>query len=243
MICTRERSQEIPAAGDAGDGTVETMDSSQGGAVDASSVPAGRAETVETVDSSQGGAVDGSSVPAERAEIDSGTSAASGTDQGNGDDPPAVLSMRAAHKLSNWGRLPLTVRGRTRGQSQCLQSENARLQCAIEDAMSAAVQKWTESGSILEGISWTTEDTMAMIAGAPAVEENKEEMSVCMPSGFPEDVEPRPQLVANVQRSKYKASWREAMKNELDGHQTTGMYEAATPLRRRKPVGAKWVLS
>ena len=48
----QERSQEAPVAGDAGDGTAETMDSSQGGAVDAFSVPAGRAETVETVDSS-----------------------------------------------------------------------------------------------------------------------------------------------------------------------------------------------
>ena len=41
----RERSQETPAAGDAGDGTTETMDSSQGRAVDASSVPAGRGES------------------------------------------------------------------------------------------------------------------------------------------------------------------------------------------------------
>ena len=44
------------------------MDSSQGGAIDASSVPAGRAETVETTDLSQGGAVNASSVPAGRAE-------------------------------------------------------------------------------------------------------------------------------------------------------------------------------
>ena len=114
----RERSQETPAAGGAGDGTVETMDSSQGGAVDASSVPAGRAETVETMDSSRDravdafsipagrnetvetigsskrGKVDASSVPARRAESDSGASAASGTDQGNGDDPLAILSGR-----------------------------------------------------------------------------------------------------------------------------------------------------
>ena len=51
----RGRSQEEPAAGDAGNGTAETMDLSQGGAVDASSVPTGWAETVETVGSSQGG--------------------------------------------------------------------------------------------------------------------------------------------------------------------------------------------
>ena len=92
----QERAQEVPAAGDAGDGTAETLDSSQGGAVDASSVPTGRDETVETKGSSQGGVVDASSVPAGRAESDSGASAASGTDQGNGEDPPAVLSGRAA---------------------------------------------------------------------------------------------------------------------------------------------------
>ena len=43
--CLKENLQEAPVAGDAGDGTAETMDSSQGGAVDASSVPAGRAES------------------------------------------------------------------------------------------------------------------------------------------------------------------------------------------------------
>ena len=86
--CLQERSQEAPVAGNAGDGTAETMDSSQGGAVDASSVQAGRAETVETMDSSQGGAVDASSVSAGRVESDSDASAASGTDQGNGENPP-----------------------------------------------------------------------------------------------------------------------------------------------------------
>ena len=172
----RERSQETPAAGDASDGTVErmdssqgstmdassvpagraetaeTMDSSQGGRMDASSVPAGRAETVETIDSSQGGAVDASSVPAERDESDSGASAASGTDQGNGDDPPAVLSGRAAHELSSWGRLPQAVRGRTRSQGQRLQDESAQRQRVIEDELSAAVKR-TEFGSILENTS------------------------------------------------------------------------------------------
>ena len=39
---SRERSQEIPVAGKAGDGTAKTVDSSQFGAVDASWVPAGR---------------------------------------------------------------------------------------------------------------------------------------------------------------------------------------------------------
>ena len=35
----------------------------------------------------------------------------------------------------------------------------------------------------------------------------------------------------------------EAVKVELDGHKTTGTYEAAAPPRGRKPVGAKWVFS
>ena len=75
------------------------------------------------------------------------------------------------------------------------------------------------------------------------MEQNKEESNVCMPSGFPEDVEPPPQSVADVERSQCKAAWRKAMKTELDGHETTGTYEAATPPRGRKPVGSKWVLS
>eukprot|EP00904_Undaria_pinnatifida_P004473 jgi/Undpi1/14026/HiC_scaffold_9.g03677.m1 len=103
--CLQERSQEEPVAGDDGDGTAETIDSSQGGAVDASSVPAGRAEKVETMGSSQGGAVDASSVQTRGAESSSDASAASGTDQGNGEDSPAALSGRAAHELSSWGRL------------------------------------------------------------------------------------------------------------------------------------------
>ena len=66
---------------------------------------------------------------------------------------------------------------------------------------------------------------------------------MCISSGFPEDVEPPPQSVADVERSRYKAAWRKSMKTELDGHKTTGTYEAATPPRRRKPVGATWVFS
>ena len=91
------------------------MDSSQRGAVDASSVPEGRAETVETRDSSQGGAVDASSVPEGRDESDSGASKASIADQLHGEDTPAVLPGRAAQR-GTWGRVPPTVMGRTRGQ-------------------------------------------------------------------------------------------------------------------------------
>ena len=97
---------------------------------------------METMDSSQGDAVDASSVPAGRAESGSDASAASGTDQGNSEGPPAVLLGRASHELSSWGRLPPTVMSRTRGQSQRLQDESAQRQRVIKDAMSAAVQKW-----------------------------------------------------------------------------------------------------
>ncbi|CAN0484004.1 unnamed protein product [Laminaria digitata] len=33
------------------------------------------------------------------------------------------------------------------------------------------------------------------------------------------------------------------MKIELDGHTMTGIFEAATPPKGRKPVGAKWVFT
>ena len=54
---------------------------------------------------------------------------------------------------------------------------------------------------------------MARMAGGPAVKQSKGELRVCMPSDFPEGVDPPPQPVADVERSKYKAAWREAMKN------------------------------
>ena len=81
-----------------------------------------------------------SSVPAGKGDRDSGASAASGTDDGKGDGSPAVLSRRAAHEVSSWGRLPPTVMGRTRGQSQRLQDESAQCQHVIEDGMPATVQ-------------------------------------------------------------------------------------------------------
>ena len=109
--------------------------------------------------------------------------------------------------------------------------------------MSAAVQKWTKCESILANTSLTTEDAMAMMTGGPAAEENKGESNACIPRVFPEDVEPPPQSVADVERSQYKAAWRKAMKTELDGHKTTGTNETATLPRGRKPLGAKWVFS
>ena len=208
------------------------MDSSQGGEVDASSVPAGRAETVETMDSSQGGAVDACSAPSGRVE-------AAQTHQ----QPPAPTkgTAKVPPQSCRVGKLPPTVMGRTRGQNQRLQGESAQRQRVIEDVMPAAVQKWTEFGSILENTSWTTEDAMAMMAGGRAAEENTGESNLFLPSDFPEDVEPPPQSVADEERSQYKAAWRKAMKTESDGHKTTGTYEAATPPRGRNPVGVKWV--
>ena len=73
--------------------------------MDDSSVPVRRAKAVETMDSSPGGAVDASSVLAGRAEGDSDASSASGTDQANGDYLRAVLSERAAHELISWPRV------------------------------------------------------------------------------------------------------------------------------------------
>ena len=70
--------------------------------MDASSVPAVRAETVKTMGSSQGKAVDHTSAaPAARAGNDPGAAAACGTDQGNGNDPLAILSGGEAHELSS----------------------------------------------------------------------------------------------------------------------------------------------
>ena len=63
---------------------------------------------------------------------------------------------------------------------------------------SVCVHFRVEFGSILENTSWTTEDAMAMIAGGPAAEEIKGESNVCMPSSFPEDVEPPAQPVADI---------------------------------------------
>ena len=58
--------------------------------MDTSSAPAGRADS-ETRGSSQGGAVDASLVPVGRAERDLSAASTSDTDKGNGEDPPAVI--------------------------------------------------------------------------------------------------------------------------------------------------------
>ena len=182
----QERVQQAPAAGKAEDGAAETLDSSQGGVVDASSAPIRRTETAETMSSSQRGTVDSSSAPAGRAEKDPGAVSASNTGEGNDEDPPAVLSGRPTRELSSWERLPSIVRGRTRSQCQRLEGEPAvhqlRMNPEATDALLAAAYEWrSKVESILKGTSWTMEDAVALMVGGPAVE-NKVELSVCMPS-------------------------------------------------------------
>lgn len=87
-VVLQERAQQVPAGGDAGDGTAETIGPSQGSAVDASSALAGRVETAETIGSSQKGAVDAFSVPVGRTENDPSAASTPDTDQGNGGDLP-----------------------------------------------------------------------------------------------------------------------------------------------------------
>ena len=98
-----KRAQQVPTIGDAGDGTAETMGSSQRGAVGAASAQAGRTETTEMMGSSQGDAMDARSTPGRESRKRPGRSSTSNTDQGTGEDSPAILSGRAANKLSNWG--------------------------------------------------------------------------------------------------------------------------------------------
>ena len=170
----------------AGRAESETTGSSQGGAVDTSSAPVGRAES-ETSGSSHGGAVDASSIQAGRAESDLSAASTSGTDQGNGEYPPSILSGRAAHELNDRGRLPVIVRGRTRVQSQRLEGgqpleQQQIMNPEVADALLVAAYEWAKSGSILKSTSWTTQDAMAMMAGRPV--ENKRELNACMTSGF-----------------------------------------------------------
>ena len=107
--------------------------------MDTLAVPTVRVETVKTVDTSQGDAVDASSVQAGRAEKNSGASLASGIVPGNGDDHLAILSGKAGHELSSWGSPPPTVMGRTRGRSQRLRGGSAQRQPAVGDAIPGAV--------------------------------------------------------------------------------------------------------
>ena len=61
--------------------------------------------TAETTGSSEGGTVGDPSVPVGRADSDSSAASTTDTAQGSGVDPPAVLSRRAAHELSDyWGQ-------------------------------------------------------------------------------------------------------------------------------------------
>ena len=108
------------------------------------------------------------------------TASTSGPDQGNGEDPPAVLSGREAHELSDWGRPPVTVQGRTRGQSQRLEGEQPaseqqqNINPEVADALLAAAYEWTMSRRmLLKRTSWTTEDALALMAGGPATDKKR----------------------------------------------------------------------
>lgn len=119
-VALEERAQQAPAACKAGDGNLETMGSSQGGVLEGSSAPAGRAKS------------------------DPGEASASDTDQGNCEDQLPVLSGRKALELSDGRRLPATVRGWTRGQSQRLEGEpvenQPRVRLEVGDALCGSVR-------------------------------------------------------------------------------------------------------
>ena len=143
--------------------------------MDASVAPRQRAETAGAMELYQGGAVDASSIPARRAESDPGAASISNTGQGNGEPPPAILSGRLAPELSSWGRLPPTVRDLTWGHGQRLGDEPVVNQLRVDkgaaDALLAPAYEWlTTPGSILNRSSWTTEDAVALMTGGPAVE-------------------------------------------------------------------------
>ena len=85
--------------------------------------------------------------------------------------------------------------------------------------LAVAYERCTKPGSMLDRSSWTTEEEVALMAGRPAVK-RRGKLGMCMPSDFPEDVQPPPQSVADVERSRYKSVWHEATKLELDGNNT-----------------------
>lgn len=107
--------------------------------MDTSSAPMMRAETTETMGSSLGCAVNASSSPAGRAEGDPGAVSASKTGRGNCEDHPGVLSVRPAQELSSWRRRPPTVRRRTRSRGKRLKGEPAMHQPRMNDEVADAL--------------------------------------------------------------------------------------------------------
>lgn len=98
----------------------------------------------------------------------------------------------------------------------------------VVDALLVEAIEWKNSRSMLNTKSWRAEDALTLMTGG---------------SGFPANVKPPPQSLADDERSIYKPAWQEAMEIRLDGHERTGKYEAVTPPQGRKPVGVKWVFS
>ena len=133
--------------------------------------------------------MDASFLLEERTESDPGAASASGNDQENGEDPPAILSGRRALVFSSWGWLPPTVvRGWTRGQSRRLEREPAvhKNEACSPEVLLAAAHKWCTKP---EESSWATENAVVLMAGGSAVK-NTGELNVCVSSVLPEDVPP-----------------------------------------------------
>ena len=150
--------------------------------------------------------VDASSVPAGRAESDLRAALTSGTDQGNGEDP-AVLSGRAAHKMSDWGRPPRQCEA-----GRGVRASAWRVNNLLNNSKEPRGRECAACGSVRVDQVWEYPEEYIVDDGGrnghdgwrPV--ENKGEFNVCMPSGFPADVEPPPQIAADVERWKCKAA-------------------------------------
>ena len=88
----------------------------------------------------------------------------------------------------------------------------------LRNALLAASYEWARSMFILKTTPWTTEDALITMAGRPV--ENRGQLSVRMPRGFPANVEPPPKSAADLERSELIATWLETIKDEFDGHKT-----------------------
>lgn len=109
-----ERPQREPATSDIGDGTADTIGSSQRGAIDDSLAPVGRTETAETIGHFQGGGVDVPLAPEGWAESNPGLASAADIDQGNGD--PRRPVEEGSTRAQQLGTAPRDSTGPDQGQ-------------------------------------------------------------------------------------------------------------------------------
>lgn len=121
---------------------------------------------------------------------------------------------RSAHELSNhWGRLPKTVRGRTRGQSQRVAGDLAaeRGFAQIPEVEEALLT----SACYERGVAWRHSDNPrraylavgdAATNMAPEPIEHDAGKKRLHAVWIPVDVEPPPEAVVDVDRSEYKAA-------------------------------------